>query len=76
VCAQVTQTKTGLSAIRTFSPLGINFNNFQKKNNLHRLWISSCNISTVGLRKKLKFVSNSFFSFITYSFLLIDFFEV
>jgi hypothetical protein len=23
VCAQVTQTKTGLSAVRTFSPLGI-----------------------------------------------------
>jgi hypothetical protein len=24
VCAQVTQTKTGLSAVRTFSPLGVN----------------------------------------------------
>jgi hypothetical protein len=24
VCAQVTQTKTGLSAVRTFSPLGAN----------------------------------------------------
>jgi hypothetical protein len=23
VCAQVTQTKTGLSAVRTFSPLGV-----------------------------------------------------
>jgi hypothetical protein len=23
MCAQVTQTKTGLSAVRTFSPLGI-----------------------------------------------------
>jgi hypothetical protein len=28
VCAQVTQTKTGLSAVRTFSPLGIK--KFQK----------------------------------------------
>jgi hypothetical protein len=25
VCAQVTLTKTGLSAVRTFSPLGVNF---------------------------------------------------
>jgi hypothetical protein len=25
VCAQVTQTKTGLSAVRTFSPLGVNY---------------------------------------------------
>jgi hypothetical protein len=24
VCAQVTLTKTGLSAVRTFSPLGVN----------------------------------------------------
>jgi hypothetical protein len=34
------------------------------------------NISTIGIEKKLKFVSNSFFSFITYPFLLIDLFEV
>jgi hypothetical protein len=26
VCAQVTLTKTGLSTVRTFSPLGVNFN--------------------------------------------------
>jgi hypothetical protein len=30
-----------------------------KKGKLHRLWISSCNISAVGIKKKLKFVSNS-----------------
>jgi hypothetical protein len=47
-----------------------------KKEKLHRLWISSYNISTVGIQKNLKFVSNSFFSFITYPFLLIDFIEV
>jgi hypothetical protein len=28
VCAQVTLTKTGLSAVRTFSPLGVNFSYF------------------------------------------------
>jgi hypothetical protein len=44
-----------------------------KKEKLHTLWISSCNIYTVGIEKKLNFVSNSFFSFITYPFLLIDF---
>jgi hypothetical protein len=27
VCAQATQTRTGLSAVRTFSPLGVNFIN-------------------------------------------------
>jgi hypothetical protein len=26
VCAQVTLTKTGLSAVQTFSPLGVNHN--------------------------------------------------
>jgi hypothetical protein len=34
-----------------------------KKEKLRRLWISSCNISIVGIEKKLKFVSNSFFFF-------------
>jgi hypothetical protein len=47
-----------------------------KKEKLHRLWISSYNISTIGIEKKLKFVRNSFFPFITYPFLLIDFVEV
>jgi hypothetical protein len=47
-----------------------------KKEKLHRLWISFGNISTVGIKKNLKFVSNSIFPFITYPFLLIDFFEV
>jgi hypothetical protein len=47
-----------------------------KKEKLHRLWISFCNISTIGINKKLKFVSNSVFPFNTYSLLLIDFVEV
>jgi hypothetical protein len=47
-----------------------------KKEKLHRLWISSYNISTVGIEFFLKFIRNSFFSFITYPFLLIDFVEV
>jgi hypothetical protein len=34
-----------------------------KKEKLHRLWISFCNISIVGIEKKLKFVSNSVFPF-------------
>jgi hypothetical protein len=47
-----------------------------KKEKLHRLRISLCNISTIGIKNKIKFVSSSVFPFITYPFLLIDFFEV
>jgi hypothetical protein len=47
---------------------------FNKKK-LHRLCISFYNISTVGIKRKLKFVSNSVFPFITYPFLLIEFFN-
>jgi hypothetical protein len=47
-----------------------------KKEKSHRLWISFYNISTVGIKKKMKFVSNSIFPFIRYPFLLIDFFKV
>jgi hypothetical protein len=47
-----------------------------KKEKLHTLWISFHNISTIGIEFFLKFVSNSVFPFITYPFLLIDFFEV
>jgi hypothetical protein len=43
-----------------------------KKENLHRLWISWCNISTIGIEKKSKFISNPFFlSSHTHSYLLI-----
>ena len=34
VCAQVTQTKTDLSAIRTFSPLGVKIGKIQEANQL------------------------------------------
>jgi hypothetical protein len=44
-----------------------------KKEKLHGLWNSFCNISTIKVEKNLKFVSNSVFPFITYPFLLIDF---
>jgi hypothetical protein len=50
-----------------------------KKEKLHRLWISLCNISTIGIdifKIHLKFISNSVFPFITYPLLLIDLFEV
>jgi hypothetical protein len=50
-----------------------------KKEKLRRLWISFFNISTIGIdifKIHLKFVSNSVFPFITYPFLLIDFFEI
>jgi hypothetical protein len=43
-----------------------------KNEKLHRLWISFYKISSVGIEKKLKFVSNSVLSFITYPFLLIE----
>jgi hypothetical protein len=33
VCAQVTLTKTGLSAVRTFSPLGVKRTNFSFQTN-------------------------------------------
>jgi hypothetical protein len=41
VCAQVTQTKTGLSTVRTFSPLGVNLVptlGRVKSSNPHRMW--------------------------------------
>jgi hypothetical protein len=50
-----------------------------EKEKLHKLWISFFNISTVGIdifEIHLKFVSNSIFHFITYPFLLIEFFEI
>jgi hypothetical protein len=47
-----------------------------KKEKLHRLWISFYNISTIGIEFFLKFVSNFVSPFITYPFLLIDFFDV
>jgi hypothetical protein len=47
-----------------------------KKEKFRRLWNSFCNISTVGIKKILKFVSNSVFPFITYPLPLIDFVEV
>jgi hypothetical protein len=40
---------------------GLSFNNFQEEE-LHRLWISFYNISTIGIEKNSKFVSNSVFS--------------
>jgi hypothetical protein len=38
VCAQVTLTKTGLSAVRTFNPLGVK-DNFQREFVIQHLWI-------------------------------------
>jgi hypothetical protein len=54
---------------------GLNFNDFQERKIACTL-ISLCNISIVGIGKKLKFISNSIFTFITYPFLFIDFFKV
>jgi hypothetical protein len=49
VCAQVTLTKTGLSAIRTFGPLGVNncINALHKDEALHCRKHNQCSSSFV-----------------------------
>jgi hypothetical protein len=54
----------------------LNFNNFQERTRKKNCIDFEILSSTVGIKKKLKFVGNSIFPFIIYPFLLIDFVEV
>jgi hypothetical protein len=69
--------KGSLSKKKTLNLVcGLNFNNFQERKIAWTFEFLSATFPPLGLKKKLKFVSNSVFPFITYPLLLIDFVEV